>query len=214
MGRRIKIKTERSVCQNLGIKTEKRASQNHQQTKSSTKTDGSTSFVQEKGKLLDTLTNLKSENQKLTFDLKKKSDEVNTLKRENENLVQKALFMTTKANDLKSDLSQAQSKLVQKNAEHKNQIANLTHQNKLLSAQLNQLKTSAADANDHDANNSHNNEYEVERLLDDEMDGNVRYYLVRWKGYPSKHHDTWERESNLECPEILKQYEAKKMKML
>lgn len=206
----MKIKTERSVRQHLGIKTEKNSSQNHQQTKSSTKSDESASFVQDKDKLLDALTSLKRENQKLNFDLKKKSDECVTLKRENENMVKKTSSMMTKMNDLKSNLSQAKSDLVQKNAEHKHQNANLTHQNQLLSAQLKQLKTSIVDGNDHDENNSHNNVYEVERLMDDKME---RSYLVRWKGYSSKH-DTWERESNLACPEILKRYKAKKMKKM
>lgn len=212
---KIKIKSENSVRSNLGIKIEKNVNQNRRQAK----TDESASFVQEKNKLLDTLTSLKRENQKLTFDLKKKSDECITLKRENEKLAQNTSIMMTKMNGLKSDLSQAKSELVQKTAEHKHHIANLVHQKKILSAQMEQLKSSIGQNNGHEninndcgasnQNNSHNNYYEVERLLDDKIKGNVRYYLVRWKGYSAKH-DTWESERSLKCPKILKQYLAKK----
>lgn len=216
---KIKIKTEHSVRQNLHIKSEKYADQNRTQTRNSKKDDVSESFVQEKNRLLDTLTNLKSENQRLTFDLKKKSNECTTLKRKNENLAQKTATMMTKINGLNSDLSQAKSDLVQKNAEHKHHITNLAHQKQLLSAQLEQLKTSIGPNNHHeninnDSNHSNqnsidNDEYEVEQLLDDKMKRNVRYYLVHWKGYSSEH-DTWERVTNLNCPEILEQYEATK----
>lgn len=197
----------------MGIKKEKNVSPNQQRKENSKKIDASATFAQEKKKLLDSLTNLKKENQKLTFDFKKKSDECVTLKRENANLVQNASHMMTKSNRLEADLSKAKSELTQKNAEHKHHIANLNQQKQSLSAQLEQLKISIGQNNSHknDCNeraqsNSDSNVYEVEQLLDDKI---VRLYLVRWKGYSAKD-DTWERESDLACPKLLKQYRAKK----
>jgi hypothetical protein len=52
-------------------------------------------------------------------------------------------------------------------------------------------------------------EYEVERILqDDDRDG-IRQYLVRWKGYGPES-DTWERASNLQgCAKIIADYEKR-----
>lgn len=186
-GGKIRIKTEHSVEKNLNIKSEQNVDQIRQQTENATKCDASESYVQEKKRLLDTLTHLKSENQKLTFELKKKSEEC--------------------------------AKLAQKHADCKNVIANLVHQKQSLSAQLEQLKTTAGQNNSHEnitndsnPNSSESDVYEVEQILDDKKIKNVRYFLVRWKGF-SKKDDTWERKSNLMCPDILEEYEAKKREM-
>lgn len=193
---KIKIKTENGVRQQLQIKSEICADKEAQ--------PATESFEHEKKRLLDTLTNLKTDNQQLTFDLRKKSDECNMLKRENETLVQKTTAMRTKINDLKSHLSH-------NNTEHKNYVANLVHQNQLLLAQLEQLKSVTAQNNGVSNVSNQNNDgvYEVEQLLDDKIKRNVRYYLVRWKGYTADD-DSWERESNLMCPELLKTYKAQK----
>ncbi|EEB18460.1 chromobox protein, putative [Pediculus humanus corporis] len=46
-------------------------------------------------------------------------------------------------------------------------------------------------------------EYEVEKLIDIYMKkNNERKFLVRWKGYSSKH-DTWEPEKHLNCKELI-----------
>ncbi|XP_014255148.1 chromobox protein homolog 1-like [Cimex lectularius] len=53
-------------------------------------------------------------------------------------------------------------------------------------------------------------EFEVECLVSDRMteEGKVQY-KVRWRGYDSDQ-DTWENESNLDCPDIIEEYNAKK----
>lgn len=114
IGRKIKIKTEQSIRRNLGIKKENNVSPNQQKKKNANKIDASEAFTQQKKKLVDSLTNLKKENQKLTFDFKKKSDECVTLKCDNENLAREASNMMTKLNRLEADLSKAKSELAQK----------------------------------------------------------------------------------------------------
>lgn len=47
--------------------------------------------------------------------------------------------------------------------------------------------------------------YEVEKLVDHKMVRKQMLFKVRWKGYTSKY-DTWEKETSLSCPGILKAY--------
>lgn len=51
--------------------------------------------------------------------------------------------------------------------------------------------------------------FEVAKLLNHKEENNKRSFLVRWKGYDSDN-DTWEKESNLNCPRILKAYLKKR----
>lgn len=56
-----------------------------------------------------------------------------------------------------------------------------------------------------------NNEYEVENILFDELDGNKTMYLVKWKNYPMDQ-CTWEPYRNLNnCTEILAEYRSTRM---
>ena len=49
-------------------------------------------------------------------------------------------------------------------------------------------------------------EYEVERILDDRTNQQEQEYLVKWKGYEHSE-NTWEPKSHLkECPQLLQQY--------
>lgn len=52
-------------------------------------------------------------------------------------------------------------------------------------------------------------EYEVERILQDDDRGGIRQYLVRWKGYGPEN-DTWEPASNLQgCAKVIADYEKR-----
>lgn len=200
----------------MHIKNETRVERNPENTVDArcpvadSNTNSSASIIEEKNRLLDILTHLKAENQQLTFHLKKTSDDCISLKSENEKLVQNTTTMTAEMNSLKCNLSQAKSESVKKDAEHKQRVAHLLHENQLLSAQKKQLETTIAHS-DHDKSDGNGKRvYEVGQLLDDKMKTvRVRHFLVRWKGFTAKD-DTWERESNLMCPTLLEKYIEKK----
>lgn len=50
--------------------------------------------------------------------------------------------------------------------------------------------------------------YEVEALIKHRGRGRTREFLVRWEGFVSKD-DTWEKETNLSCPQLLAKYKKK-----
>lgn len=55
-------------------------------------------------------------------------------------------------------------------------------------------------------------EYEVEKILDDDVQGNSKRFFVKWKGYPDDQ-NTWEPKKNLaHAADLLKEYEATKEK--
>lgn len=49
---------------------------------------------------------------------------------------------------------------------------------------------------------------EVERLIDHKKKKDGMYFLIRWADFTSKD-DTWERESNLVCFDLLNEYKQK-----
>ncbi len=48
-------------------------------------------------------------------------------------------------------------------------------------------------------------EYEVEKILDKRKHYGKIQYLIKWKGYPLSE-ASWEPESNLNCPDLLKEF--------
>lgn len=55
------------------------------------------------------------------------------------------------------------------------------------------------------ADNSAEDIFDVERILDDRMVRGKKQYLIKWVGYPDSE-NTWEYEENLMCEEMLKSY--------
>merc|ERR1711892_42214 len=60
-----------------------------------------------------------------------------------------------------------------------------------------------------DAEESHDEVYEVQDIIDDKIENGDKYYLIRWKGFAADD-DTWESISNLECPGNIANYEKNK----
>lgn len=52
-------------------------------------------------------------------------------------------------------------------------------------------------------------EFEVQKIVDDEIRAGKKFYRIRWKGWSAKD-DTWEPKTSLSCPEIIKAYESSK----
>lgn len=50
---------------------------------------------------------------------------------------------------------------------------------------------------------------QVESVVDEKNVKGVRHLLIRWKGY-GEESDTWEPESTLNCPQLLKAFEEKR----
>lgn len=94
-------------------------------------------------------------------------------------------------------------------------IAELIRERDLLRAQFKQLQNgfdrqSAANV-EYKSIDSDDEQYEVERLLDDQCI-QTRQFLVCWKGYDSSH-DSWLYEKDLNCPRLVRKYnQSKKMK--
>lgn len=130
----------------------------------------------------------------LENDKAKLTDELIQLKSENQKL-----FSDMKSHE--NDLKLSQSNVTQ-----------LTRENQTLRAKLKQLMlvTSAKSAPKNEETEEDDvNEYEVEAILDHTGRKGQRKFLIRWKHFPPSF-DTWEKESNLNCDEILKDYSKTK----
>lgn len=88
-------------------------------------------------------------------------------------------------------------------------VSNLNRDKKSLLAQIKQLQTCSQQQKSHESPEkqtiTETNVFEVEKILAQKKEGDVWYYRIHWKGFSSKH-DTWEKESNLQCPQILNEF--------
>lgn len=53
--------------------------------------------------------------------------------------------------------------------------------------------------------------YEVEKVVGSKMIRGEKHFQIRWKGYTAKD-DTWEHVSDLNCPELIKQFDQERKK--
>lgn len=131
----------------------------------------------------------------------------------------------------KSEGSLAESNVVLQTIEKKHQIErtelkdkirNLTRENKILRARIQQLQTAiqkqpdgnaskikksvlCATNRDLTSDSADEDVYEVGKIVSHEIKRGAERFRIRWKGFDSTH-DTWERKENLNCPKIVQAY--------
>lgn len=141
---------------------------------------------EEKTELIEEMIVAKTQNQKLIVDIKNKEQII-------------AAHMTEQRR-LINELSQKEKAFFQ-----------LSRENGSLQAKIKQLMASASAHNviiNHAPEESPEEEkdvYEVEDIVDHKYKKGQRLFLIRWKGF-SPEEDTWEKESNLNCAQILIKY--------
>lgn len=208
---KVQVKTERDIEQQLGIKVEPIPT-----TQAATMvTPNAKNLYQGSPSkpLIDKLLDLQKENQRYVLELKKKDiehAEVLLKKQQTEGqLNEKLRTLSAELDELQSELSNAKTKLTEQEAKNTQTISDLNRKNQMLDARLKQLENGIRQQKTYNETNdsvkSDENVFEVEKLIGHKKKNGCMLFLVRWQNF-SPEHDSWERESNLMCPDILKEY--------
>lgn len=217
---KIEVKTERDVEKMLGIKTERRScnESNNLPEVNRPVTSAQQTCTQDKQAFINKIIALQTENQRIILDFQQKSAECEAMVIEKQKMAEqcsaKVFSLEAQVNTLQAELSSARSNASKQNENDKKTIAGLTCDNQTLKARIKQLQVginhhSAFEmSNENFGNESNENVYEVEELIDHKRKKDGMYFLIRWANFTSKD-DTWERESNLMCFDLLNEYKQK-----
>lgn len=210
VNKRIQVKTERDVEKQLGIKIEPNPI-----TQSTVQAAPAVQKSNQSNKpLINKIMDLQKENQRYVLELKKKdtthAELILEKQKTEDQLSEKVRSLTADLKTLESELSNIKVKSTEQEAKNKRTISDLHQKNRLLEANIKQLQTGICHQtkyheNQKQLNESDENVYEVEKIIGHKKNKNGMHFLVRWRNFSSKH-DSWVREANLMCPEILKEY--------
>lgn len=161
----------------------------------------SNNWNKEKDGLIFQIDNLKGELQRVVASL--------SLEKEKSNgAIAAKDILTKQKEELQMMRAQLQTEIDEMKQQNSNTVADLTRENKVLTAQLKQLQCGVSQQHsvEHDKQKSSNdahavadeNVYDIEAITDHKGGKNNRQYRVRWQGYGSDD-DTWEKESSVEC---------------
>lgn len=158
--------------------------------------------------LLAELSSIRSKYSRTLFDYEKLKQKVKSLESENVELLGKIACLEQKCAN-----SQKNEKKDKNEHSLESQLSELKIQKSVSLSRSNRAGTGSSQKKSIEKNihqNAKKNvaDYEVERLMDHEVKRNRICFLVRWKGFGSDQ-DSWEPESNLNCPEILSAYKKK-----
>lgn len=164
----------------------------------------------EKEQIIKDLVITKGENQKLILQLQQMKRELDHFKNvsseNNHKLTENIHRITLEMNVLKQQLNSEKSK----NQNSSKTITDLQREISLLSAQITSLQSASQQCQksslaESENKNKENGVYAVECILAHRVLKRYRTFLVRWENYSSEH-DTWVKEKNLYCQEMLKEY--------
>lgn len=151
-----------------------------------------------------------AECEKVILELKKENELVTTQLSE---ALEKINLLTSKVGELqKKDSNTSTQEVNSVNVESfrgERELRQLKEQNNVLQARLKQAECGIAqnksfERKDDDLS-EHDEDYEVEKILKHKIQRGKLRFLIRCKGF-GPDSDTWEPQSNLNCPKILENY--------
>lgn len=204
---RVQIKTERDIEKQLNIKQEK-TDVVKRSLNASKSLDKTSAWHEEKKNIVQQIVLLKTENQNILLEVKNKQSECITLLSQKEELERQIVIKVSELDSLKNTLEKVLAHEAEQNRQHEKIISKLTRENELLLARTKQFQTGIDQKSERENKQNESaaeDVYAVEKILDRKKKNSVWFYKIRWEGY-GPDDDTWERESNLKCTEILEEF--------
>lgn len=201
----VHVKTERDIEKTLGIKTE-----STNPVRDSTP-NLEASWQHTKQNLIEKVANLQTENQNNFINLKAKeaecAEQMNDIKNMKQQLAENKIAHSKEIDGLNSMLLKMKTEMLEQTTINEKTITLLNREIRKLNAHIKQLQKGldSMSANHSDGDDNQDDTFEVEILLNHKKIKSGIQYLVRWKGY-SPEEDSWVKESDLQCPNILKAY--------
>lgn len=154
----------------------------------------------EKSKIIAELLTIKEDNQNLRFKLQQQNRLLDTQTNKIHNFDRELAGLHKTICELQDKLSTEKYQSIELNV-------NLRREKSVLAAQVKQLLLASNTKKQVTSDESSSDEdFEVDFIRNHKIDKNgTRKFLIRWKDFSAKE-DTWEKESNLNCPDMLRQY--------